>query len=221
MKKRIVSLLLICVLLLALGLSAGAADIVTEGFTDVAVADAFADAVSVVPLKADGSAAELVGGVYVDAVKLQVTYSDAVPSCYYMVLALTSENGVPTENNILYLDQVTAQGEVSFTVYPRAMADGETGYIYLSSNADTGVGGLTKVASFTYTSVSVTYRLGDVDGNSFISSNDAVWVMNAAAENIQLDAAQTLAADVNLDGSVDATDALFILQAVVHLRTIP
>lgn len=216
MKKRIVSLLLVCVLMLALGLSAGAAGTEKEGFAGVIVADEFTDTVSVVPLKADGSAAELVGDVYVDAVKLKVTYSAAVPYCYYMVLALASDSGIPTDSNILYLDQVTAENGASFVAYPREMASGETGYIYLSSNADAGIDALTQVASFTY----VSYRIGDVDGNGTVSSNDAVWVMNAAAENVELDAAQALAADVNQDGFVDVTDALFILQAVVHLRTL-
>ena len=217
MKKRIVSLVLVCMLILALGLSAGAENSRKEGIANIAVADAFSNTVSVVPMKADGTVVASEGGVYPDAVKLSVSYNAATAGGYYLVLALTTDNGTPTENNIQYIDQNTAgAGQVSFTVYPRELEAGGTYYIYLSSNVDEEVGALTQVASFAY----VSYRVGDVDGNGYISSNDAVWVMNAAAENITLNAAEALAADVNHDGSVDVTDALFILQAVVHLRTL-
>lgn len=216
MKKRVVSLLLACTLMLVLGLSAGAASAGKEGFTGIAVADAFSNTVFVEPLKADGTAAELVGDVYVDAVKLRVTYTDAAPSCYYMVMALATDNGIPTDNSILYIDQTTAGNEAEFVVYPKAMDCGETGYIYLSSNADSGIGNLTQVASFTY----VSYRPGDVDGNGSISSNDALLVMNAIGELKELDVAQQAAADVDGNGIVTVEDALYILQAVVHLRTL-
>lgn len=215
-KKTVVSLLLIVAMTAALCLSAAAA-VDVSGFTAVSVESGFTGMVTLTPMKADGTAAVSNYGAYMDAVKMNVDYSGAAQGGYYLALALSTDSGVPTESNIQYIDQNTAGGnQVSFTIYPKDLESGMTYYVYLSSNIDGQINTLTKVASFTY----VTYRLGDVDGNGVISSNDAVWVMSAAADNIVLDPAQKLAADVNKDGSVDVTDALFILRAVVHLVTI-
>ena len=212
MKKAIVSALLVCMVLSLLCVPAGAAQ-QKSGFAGVG---SNVDGVSLIPLKADGTAAELVNGLYVDAAKMSVTYSGAVSGSFYLVLALSSE-GVPTESNIQYIDQNTAAvGGVSFVIYPKDLESGMTYYVYLSSNADADISALTPVASFTY----VSYRPGDVDGNGSISSNDAVMVMNYLAENIDLSAEQLLAADVDNTVGVSVTDALYILQAIAHLKTL-
>ena len=216
MKKTMVSLLLILALTIALGVSAAAAVDVT-GFAAVTVADGFEGKVTLTPVTADGTPAMASHGAYMNAVKLNVSYTDAAQGGFYLVLALDSDNGMPTESSIQYINQETAgSSQVDFTIYPKDLESGMTYYIYLSSNADGQLDGLTCVASFTY----ATYRLGDVDGNGYVSSNDALWVMNAAVGNMKLDAVQMMAADVNQNGSVDAKDALAILRAVVHLEEI-
>ncbi len=54
--------------------------------------------------------------------------------------------------------------------------------------------------------------LGDVDGNGRVEAADALLVLQAATNKIQLNATQATAADVNSDKDITANDALLILQ---------
>ena len=59
-----------------------------------------------------------------------------------------------------------------------------------------------------------TSSLGDVDGNGTISTLDALMLLQAINDLLNLDAAQFERADLNGDGELTASEALKILQYV-------
>ena len=150
---------------------------------------------------------------YANAVKFDVKAENLTKDQQYLLLVLKGE-GVPTAENIAYIDQAAAQnGSVSFTAYPKELTKG-TYYVYL-------VGGGTafadsQVASFEYDQK---YTLGDVNGDTRITVTDALFALQISAgvgENWT--DIQKMAADVNKDSNVTVTDALFILQYSAGLR---
>lgn len=133
----------------------------------------------------------------------------------YSLALLLNQDGkeYPTEANLYYIDQKTIEeGKATFSIIPRAMTDGATYNVYVSTNGENG--SLTKVASFQY-GPKPPYTLGDVDGDGVIDAGDALLVLKYEAQLTDLDTTQQLAANVTApwkgDDSVDAGDALRIL----------
>lgn len=190
------------------------------GMYNVQVESGYGNTVTVTPQTADGAdvspttSSEVTGDFYQGAVRVQVTYSGAREGAYYLILALNGEGTTPTEENIVYIDQTAGASGAAFNVYPSSLVSGQTYGIYLSGSDGTG---LTKVASFDYY---MPYRLGDVDEDGSLSSNDALWALQAVAQNRTLSANAALAADADQDKSLSANDALFILQAVAGNRVL-
>lgn len=212
MKKIMKMLLLAAIFTLALSVSAFAAGSGEEaGICDVTT---YVTGVTVSPEKANGTAAtKNASGVYVDAERVEVTFSGATASKYYLVVALDDDNQYPTvgddgKNNVAYINQETASGEtVSFDVYPKALVSGQTYNVYISSNDGSKY---TKVASFSYYAP---YKLGDVNDDGAIDLLDAMLVLQHEATLITLEGTQYLAADVGApQNSVDLLDAMLILQ---------
>ena len=148
---------------------------------------------------------------YADAVKFDVTANSLVNNQQYLLLVIKGE-GVPTAENIAYIDQAAAQnGSVSFTAYPKELTKG-TYHVYL------GGAGMkfaeSKVASFEYDQK---YTLGDVDDSGVITVQDALLTLRHAADLDTLTGTKFLAADVNSSGVVDITDALLILRYAADL----
>ena len=155
---------------------------------------------------------------YADAVKFDVKASELTEGQQYLLLVLKGE-GVPTAENIAYIDQAAAQnGSVDFTAYPKELTKG-TYHVYL-------VGGGTafadsQVASFEYDKK---YTLGDVDDDGKWTANDALYTMQIAVnrtslriDNIDVKVTNIMktAANVDKDAFVTANDALLILQKAV------
>ena len=155
------------------------------------------------------------GGFYANASKFTLECKELTGD-YSLVLLLDETNGVtgiPTESNLQYIDQVTIQkNQATFNIIPRAMTNGATYNVYVSTNGENGA--LTKVASFQY-GPKPPYTLGDVDGDGVIDAGDALLVLKYEAQLTDLDTTQKLAANVTApwkgDDSVDAGDALRIL----------
>ena len=165
-----------------------------------------------------GSGGEITSGYYADAVKFDVTANSLVNDQQYLLLVIKGE-GVPTAENIAYIDQAAAQnGSVSFTAYPSALTKG-TYHVYL-----VGAGmkfAESKVASFEYDQK---YTLGDVDDDGYWTANDALYTLQIAVNKvvIKIDGIDTpvtdvirAAADTDKDGYATANDALLILQKAV------
>lgn len=157
-----------------------------------------------------GSAATIDGKTvtfYPGGEKVSVAYSGGEGQ--YLVLALAGSGTIPTESNIAYIDQ---NETASFTVYPGSLASGETYHIYLSSDAATGIQGLTEVGSFQYYAP---YTLGDVNEDTKINTVDAMQVVNHFVGNTTLTGNRLLAADVNKDSKVNTVDAMRIVNLFV------
>ena len=210
MKRRLISALLVCLLLTSfLSVAAGDTPPTESGFQAVTIASGYESKVTLTPLTAAGNAVAADDGFYADAVKLKVEYNDAQTGAFYLIAALSDASGVPTKDNIQYIDQVTASGStVSFTVYPKDLISGQTYSIYLSGSS-TDFTALTKVAEFTYY---VPYTPGDVNDDGAINSLDALEVLKHSVGKITLEDSHFLAGDVDHNNSVNALDALLILQ---------
>ena len=126
--------------------------------------------------------------------------------------ALGTNTTIPTENNIVYIDQKAADGSaVTFSIYPSALESGVTYGIYVVGTKTS----YTKVASFSYYAP---YVLGDVDNNGTINTLDALQVLQYSAGIIQLSDTQILSADVaQPKGTINTLDALQILQYSANL----
>lgn len=132
----------------------------------------------------------------------------------YLVLALSGDSDVPTQDNIVYIDQIGAiSTTVTFNVYPSALTSGATYNVYMvGTGADEAY---KQVASFTYYAP---YVLGDVDNNGTINTLDALQVLQYSAGIIQLSDTQILSADVaQPKGTINTLDALQILQYSANL----
>lgn len=161
---------------------------------------------------------------YANAVKFDVKAENLTENQQYLLLVLKggadgSAPGVPTAENIAYIDQMAAtETGVSFTAYPKELTKGKY-YVYL-------VGGGTafaqsQVASFEYDKK---YTLGDVDDDGYWTANDALYTLQIAVNKvvIKIDGIDTpvtdvirAAADTDKDGYATANDALLILQKAV------
>ena len=150
---------------------------------------------------------------YANAVKFDVKADNLTENQQYLLLVLKGE-GVPTAENIAYIDQAAAQnGSVSFAAYPKELTKG-TYHVYL-------VGGGTafadsQVASFEYDNK---YTLGDVNDDGAIDSEDALMALQIFTKIITPTETQRLAADVNRDTTIDSEDALLILRYFVKQIT--
>lgn len=153
-----------------------------------------------------GSGGEITSGYYANAVKFGVAVNSLEDNQQYLLLVLKGE-GVPTAENIAYIDQAAAQnGSVSFTAYPSALTKG-TYHVYLVGAGKTFAE--SKVASF---KCDQKYTLGDVNEDGTIDSVDALKILQNWVGKIDLKSNQKLAADVNKDNAIDSVDALKILQ---------
>lgn len=150
-------------------------------------------------------------GVYPGGVRYTVTYSGAAAGNYYVIFVLDGKDSssVPTEGNILYIDQAQADenGVVTFEAYPTNVTSG--GRIYIT-NYDPQATGLLRLASYTY--YYPPYTLGDVNNNSEITTYDALLALQISVGRPGFTERHILAADVNKSGEVTTYDALRILQ---------
>ena len=68
---------------------------------------------------------------------------------------------------------------------------------------------------------SVSGKMGDIDGDGEITSNDALYILQSVTGISDLNDEQKKIADIDSDGAITSADALYILQAVVGLREMP
>lgn len=141
---------------------------------------------------------------------LTLTKTGLTPGGMYLVLVLKGTDTVPTESNILYINQATAdeKGTVTFdNVYPSSLVDST---VYLSG---TELAGLTKMGE-----IDLKVMLGDISDDGNCDAVDATFILqNVVGGSGSFTDQQKMAADVNGDGYVDAVDATLILQKIVGL----
>ena len=129
---------------------------------------------------------------------------------YYTLYMLSgSSDTVPavTEENLLYIDQVTASadGSVEFKkVYPRELTDS------MIVIAGTGV----PAQIIATVSVGSSFLLGDLNNDGVVSALDATCILDLIAGGSATDQ-QKLVGDFNRDGVFSALDATAILDFLV------
>ena len=212
MKRLLRSLLLGAILsaLLCVGVLAADSESVKGGIYDIS------GSVTLTPKDASDKTIEkgssdgvATDGYYANAVKFDVKAENLTENQQYLLMVLKGE-GVPTAENIAYIDQAAAQnGSVSFAAYPKELTKG-TYHVYL-------VGGGTafadsQVASFEYDQK---YTLGDVNEDGDIDIKDVAELLNHVVKNKTLTENAFLAADVEKDGEIDIRDAAKILNYIV------
>ena len=117
---------------------------------------------------------------YANAVKFDVKAENLTDDQQYLLLVLKGE-GVPTAENIAYIDQAAAQnGSVSFIAYPKELTKG-TYHVYLVGAGKTFAE--SKVATF---QCDQRYTLGDVTEDGEILVNDAQLILNYLVDKATL-----------------------------------
>lgn len=203
MKKLLRTLLLAAALTALLCVSALAADS-TVSITGQTGATLTPKTAADAPITANAD------GKYENAVKFDVNATGTKGS-QYLLLVLRDQK-VPTEQNIVYINQAAAgeDGKLAFTgsdaAYPMTMTSGNY-YVYLVGDGKE-FSASDPAASFTY---EAGYTLGDVDGNGKVNINDALELLNFLAEKTVLEGNNLKAADVDKTGAVNINDALKLL----------
>ena len=153
---------------------------------------------------------------YANAVKFDVKAENLTKDQQYLLLVLKggadgSAPGVPTAENIAYIDQAAAQnGSVSFAAYPKELTKG-TYHVYLVGGG-TAFNAAKPAATFQYDKK---YILGDADSSGTVDVNDAVKILKCIVGNDTFTDLQRLAADADKSGDVDVNDAVKILKVIV------
>lgn len=213
MKRLMRSLLLAAILsaLLCVGALAAESEPVKGGIYDITGSVTLTPDTAATTQTVDGKE---YSDYYANAVKFDVTASELKEGQQYLLLVLKGE-GVPTAENIAYIDQAAAQnGSVSFTAYPKELTKG-TYYVYLVGAGKTFAE--SKVATF---QCDQRYTLGDVTEDGEILVNDAQLILNYLVEKATLTPVQILAADVTHDGEILVNDAQLILNYLVDKATL-
>lgn len=144
---------------------------------------------------------------------LTYTYADSDPAKeeMFLILVLLGEeeaNPLPDKDNILYVNQESGNGSVTFSsVYPSEI---EKSTIYLAGGS---LSGLTPIGSITKQAPE--FDLGDVNKDGVVDSDDAVAILRQLASlPTEYDAAY---ADFNEDALKDSDDAVAILRWLAGL----
>ena len=201
MKKLLRTLLLAAALTALLCVSALAADSEVKIITGNDI---------LTPKTAAGGTITEKDGKYENAAKFDVNATGTKGS-QYLLLVLRDQK-VPTEQNIVYINQAAAgeDGKLAFTgsdaAYPMTMTSG-TYSIYIVGEGKT-FDPAKADASFTY---EAGYTLGDVNNDGKINALDAILILRAAVDLTNLNDVQEKAADMNGDGRVNALDAIEVL----------
>lgn len=214
MRKYLKAILFLVAAVALMSVTALAAD--AGGIYNVTVAEDYKTTVTVTPQTDKGvpvtATTENINGTnydyYAGAVKVEVQYTGANSSSYYLILAQNAV-GTPNDTNIVYIDQGEL-GKATFKVYPSSLTTDTTYYIYLSSTGSAK----TLIASFQYY---VPYTPGDVNNDGTINVNDAMAVIyHIVGKNI-LTGNNLLAAEVTNDNppNINVNDAMEIIYYLV------
>ncbi len=226
MKKRIgiVTLVFVLAAMVCLPTLASAEEVTAPGFYNfgtvnnvtITPKDATGDVTAV---NADVNADSTADTFYPNANKFTVNYTGATKDAYYGIL-LVDGDAVPTkEDEIFYIDQVTAEGtNVDFLVYPILSKENNSKQtLYISSSVEGA--GLVSVPLY-YTTAGTyevggdepEYTLGDLNDDGMWNSSDALKTLQIGLGLHSPTAVEKAAADVNSDNLVNSGDALKILQ---------
>ncbi|MBR5152899.1 MAG: dockerin type I repeat-containing protein [Clostridia bacterium] len=223
MKKRIgiVTLVFVLATMVCLPTLASAEQATAPGFYNFGTATG----VTVTPKDANGAVTAVTADVngdstddtfYPNANKFTVNYTGATKDAYYGVLLADGDAAPTKESEIFYIDQLTAEGNsIDFLVYPILSKENNKQTLYISSSVEGAP--LVKVPLYyttagTYGDDEPDYVLGNVNGDAYINSSDALKVLQIASGSYTPTETERLAANVNGDAYINSGDSLKILQ---------
>lgn len=157
------------------------------------------------------------GGSVAEKDQIKVTYDGDTANAMYLLLILEAGKSIPDKDNILYVNQETADanGNVTFgggehPVYPK---DIENSTIWLAGG-DFAQGvdplGLTAVADITPKAPA--FKLGDLNADTAVDILDLMELRQILVKNITPTEQQKKAADIVADTIVDILDLMQLRQ---------
>ena len=167
-------------------------------FATIAAASAIAAVASVSAMAADYAAAD-------NSVKYTVPTPD---SDTQMTVLVVPKGAEVTDENIYYIDQ---DGTLSGSALLKGTALADGTYVVKVGYYKSGVFTIAEDEFTVGGSTDPEYTLGDITGEGFIDSEDALLAMDYEMGMCDLDEVQLLAADTNHDTWVDSQDAILIL----------
>lgn len=211
MKKWLKQSLLLCLLAALLSSSVFAAD-TESGLCDLTSHNDY-------QLIADGTPVDVDGKrVYPGTQTLSLTCDN--PAAGENLLLVQTDEGVPLEENLVYIDQKT--GSADFEIYPSSLADGVTYYVYVSN--DTGktlAGTFSYYDPFPYTVTGAyaaskknkgkyTFTVTPIEGAQY-RMDDGAWQDSNVFDGIELDTEHVFY--VQVDGRVGQSEPLLCRDA--------
>ncbi len=159
---------------------------------------------------------------YINSDRLEVSYTAAVDDGYYGVILVAGRHVPTKDDEIYYIDQVTAESNtVEFNVWPILPKTTTDLTIYISSDVEGS--DLVSIPLSYVVGAEVTassYELGDVDDNGEIAPLDAQLILKYIVNLETLTENQLGAADIDKNGEVAPLDAQRILKHIVNLESI-
>ena len=211
MKKWLKQSLLLCLLAALLSSSVFAAD-TESGICDLNSHNGYQLTAVGTPVTVDGKR------VYPGTQTLSLTCDN--PAAGENLLLVQTDEGVPLEENLVYIDQKT--GSADFEIYPSSLADGVTYYVYVS--IDTGktlAGTFSYYDPFPYTVTGAyaaskknkgkyTFTVEPIEGAQY-RMDDGAWQDSNVFDGIELDTEHVFY--VQVDGRVGQSEPLLCRDA--------
>ena len=204
MKKWLKQSLLLCLLAVLLSSSVFAAD-TESGICDLNSHNGYQLTAVGTPVTVDGKR------VYPGTQTLSLTCDN--PAAGENLLLVQTDEGVPLEENLVYIDQKT--GSADFEIYPSSLADGVTYYVYVAN--DTGktlAGTFSYYDPFPYTVTGAyaaskknkgkyTFTVEPIEGAQY-RMDDGAWQDSNVFDGIELDTEHVFY--VQVDGRVGQSE---------------
>ena len=211
MKKWLKQSLLLCLLAALLSSSVFAAD-TESGICDLNSHNGYQLTAVGTPVTVDGKR------VYPGTQTLSLTCDN--PAAGENLLLVQTDEGVPLEENLVYIDQKT--GSADFEIYPSSLADGVTYYVYVSN--DTGktlAGTFSYYDPFPYTVTGAyaaskknkgkyTFTVTPIEGAQY-RMDDGAWQDSNVFDGIEFDTEHVFY--VQVDGRVGQSEPLLCRDA--------
>lgn len=202
MKRIFAVILSVTVSAVLLCINAAAAEQVS-GIYDAKPAPEYSEVIELTPvgtaknITIDGQMTE----IYEGAEKILVNYKAAVKDGSYVIIGAAGEKAVPTEKDIVYMNQ--AKGS-EFVFFPKKLKKGN--YRIYMAGADFPC---RMVAAFKYYT---SYMPGDVDSDNAVTAKDASMILQHLEKRILLTGNSYAAATVSKGNELSYDDARLVLK---------
>lgn len=150
-----------------------------------------------------------------DKATYTVTYDGLTPGAMYgmLVLSGTDDEFAVSEDNILYIDQATADkdGKITFPAFA-LKGPAPTDDKFVESSVYIGGGNMTSAEWVGILEKLMEYIKGDINGDGSIDINDAVALFQHSLLPDVFPIDYTGLTDFNKDGALDLSDAVLLFQ---------